>query len=372
MKILIRDSSILTMDSKKPFIGKGYIYIDQGKIVALGDGEPQPELEFADYIINDRFIATLPGFTVGIGDIIKYFFRFIEAKNIKEIIEMLSKSDLYALVEVVLTSLTANGATSIITLLYNPDPKILSAIVAAASSSWIRTRIMILLDGFKDSSSIENEIRNALKSSKDPEAITKNIVSFGLYVIDEKSIKKMIDIVNSIDVFVYTDATIQQKLHRVFPDIENRKYIIINPTNPHTRCIFSDAASWRYNCGISPYDSMLLNPKKLLQETYRVIDNAEESVLIVSSYNSINHIISPGIIKENSIADIIILDFGEPPYGPIPMTRNAIISEIIDSNFIVKTAIIGGEIVLDNGVLLTISRESIKKAQSIVEDFIKL
>lgn len=368
MKILIKDSSILTMDDKKQFIDRGYIYIDQGRVVAVGEGEPQPEFEFADYIIADRFTALLPGFTVGLGNIIDYFFRFTEKPiDTKKIVETFSKSDLNAIIEVILASLAANGATSIITLLHSVDPKILSAIVYAASSSWIRTRI-VLPDGSIDPYSIENDIKNALKSCKDLDAITKNIISFGLFIKSESIVKKLEDIVDST-ISIYVDSSIQQKLYGISPDLRNRNIIIVNPTDINTRCVFSEIELWRYNCGVSPYNPVVLNPRRLLQEIYHVVNDVEESITIISSLNPINHNMGSGIIRENIIADLIILDFSEPPYGPIPLSKRIIMSEIVNSNFLVKTVIIGGEIVLDGGVLLTIGRESIKRVQNILMDF---
>ncbi len=369
MKILIKDSSVLTMDDKKRFIGRGYIYIDQGRVVAVGEDEPQPEFEFADYIIADRFTVLLPGFTVGLGNIIDYPFRFTEKPiDTKRIVEILSKSDLNALIEVVLASLVANGATSIATLLHSVDPKILSAIVSAASSSWIRTRIILLEDSSIDLYNMENDIRNALKSCKDLEAITKNIISFGLFIKSESTVKKIEGVVDPT-ISIYVDSSVQQKLYEVFPNLGNRNIIIVNPTDTYTRCIFSEIELWRHGCGVSPYTPTVLNPRKLLQEVYRVVNDVEESIVIVSSLNSINHNMGSGVIRENSIADIIILDFSEPPYGPIPLSKKAIMSEIVNNGFLVKTAIIGGEIVLDNGVLLTVGRESIKRVQNILADF---
>ncbi|MEM2528481.1 MAG: hypothetical protein QXO42_04210 [Ignisphaera sp.] len=368
MKILIKDSSILTMDSKRLFIDRGYVYIDRDRIVAVGEGEPQPEFEFADYIINDRFTVLLPGFTVGLGDIISYLFRFIEnPMDTRGIIDTLSKGDLNALIEVALTSLVANGATSIITLLHNTDPKILSAIVSAASSNWIRTRI-VLLDSSIDLDSIENDIRNALKSSRDPEAVSRNIISFGLYIKNESVIKKIASIINST-ISIYVDSAIQQTLYDTFPDFENKHVIVVNPTTAYTKCIFSEIELWKYNCGISPYNPILLNPKRLLQRLYHIINDEEKSIAILSSLNPANHGMGSGVIKENTLADVIILDFSEPPYGPIPMTRRAIASEMINASFLVKTVIIGGEIVLDNGVLLTIGRESIVRVQNLLKEF---
>lgn len=368
MKILIKDSSILTMDDKKWFIGRGYIYVDQGRIVAVGEDEPQPEFEFADYIIDDRFAVVLPGFTVGLGNIIDYFFRFTEKPvDAKMVSETLSKSDLNALIEVTLASLTASGATSIATLLNSFDLRVVSAIVSAASSSWIRTRV-VLLDSGIDLNTLESDIRSALKSSRDPEAVTKNIVSFGLFIRSE-STARMLSSITDFAISIYIDSRAQLKPYEISQDLESRNVVAVDPVDTHTKCIFSEVELWRDGCGISPYNPTLLNPRKLLREVYRATNSAEGSITILSSLNPINHNLGSGFVRENAVADVITIDFSEPPYGPIPMSRRAVANEIVNSNFLVKTAIVGGEVVLDGGVLLTVGRESVRRVQNILKDF---
>jgi cytosine/adenosine deaminase-related metal-dependent hydrolase len=191
MKILIEGPSIIAMNRQKPFIRRGYIYIDRGVTVAYNEGAPPPEFEFAEYVVNEKFAVALPGFAVGIGNILEYLFQFdINSKNLANSLSKLSRSELEALIEVVLASLTCSGVTSVISLITNLEEKIVSSLAIAASDAWTRLRILLPLSLLGSLQELESIVKSVARSVKDSEALSRGIVSLGLFIGNEGELNK--------------------------------------------------------------------------------------------------------------------------------------------------------------------------------------
>ena len=72
--ILIKDASIIVKPGKS--IRKGFVYINKGKIVEVGEGEVPPEYEFANYVIEGKGRIVLPGIICPLTSLSAYPSRF--------------------------------------------------------------------------------------------------------------------------------------------------------------------------------------------------------------------------------------------------------------------------------------------------------
>uniref|UniRef100_A0A7C2VM15 Amidohydrolase-related domain-containing protein n=1 Tax=Ignisphaera aggregans TaxID=334771 RepID=A0A7C2VM15_9CREN len=368
MKILVENISIYGYSTQKRFIDKGYLYIDKGVVVAAGEGVPPPELEIADYIIDGRYSVALPGFVVGIGNIIDYIFRFktlIERK--KDILSTLSLSDIQALSLVTLASIASNGATSVITSVNPADPRVLTGLALAASECWVRLRMVIPVDSMSPQE-VEDTIKNVLRGVKDPEAINKKIVSFGFYA-RKRIDRKFIEIASALDIKIYVDGhLLADELAKegasdviVFTDSS------IDETVKTRKAVSTKPNMWRPGMGLVSLDPLDLVPRNFIASMSRVIADPRAILDIMCHLNPANLDIGAKSIESGNIADIIILDYSKPPSGPIPVTEDNVIEEIATGNYTVETSLVGGEITLDQGLTLNVGEKHFRKARAVLD-----
>jgi len=371
MRILIENASIYPLPNKR-FTEKGFIYLNKGVITSVGTGSPPPELEFADYVIDGRYSIAMPGFVIGMGDILRYVFRF-KKDSINNIINTLSLNDIEALVAMNLASFALSGATSIVTRVDVIDQKILSAIARAASECWIRVRILIPTNNI-DANSIEEIIKSSLRNIHDQEAINKNIITFGLY-INDKTNRNIIDIAKTFNARLYIDQDVIESIERNNNVIKYciliiHKSLNIDNTSIH-KIVYLDPNLWYPEKGLISIDPLHLNPKSFIINMGRVIGKPLEIINTLCQYNPTNLDIGTDAIENGKPADIIILDFSKPPTGPIPITEDNIAREIMLMNYTVDTVVIGGELVVDQGLMLTIGDKHIRRARSVIESIDK-
>jgi cytosine/adenosine deaminase-related metal-dependent hydrolase len=369
MKILIENIAIYTESLNREFIDKGYLYIDKGLIIAVGEGMPPPELEFADYIIDGKYAVALPGFAVGIGNIVDYMLRFKSLANRKEdILTTLSLSDIQTLASVALASLVLNGVTSIVTYVNPLNTKILSGIAMAANECWVRVRMLIPIDGL-DVQTVEDLIKSALKSIKEPDASVKGVITFGFYAKKQVS-KEFLDLAKSLNVKLYIEGILaNNELLLQNPEdiivISQRPTIV--PSNIK-KVVINNINQWKKGLGYISHDPLNLNPRNMIYSISKAFDNPRTILDILCHFNPINLGIGTKSIEEGNIADIILLDYSKPPVGPIPITEIDIVNEISMLNYVVETVLVAGELTLDQGLTLNIGDKHIKKAQSIIEN----
>lgn len=368
MKILVDNVAIYTATPSKKFIDKGYLYIDKGLITAVGEGEPPPELEFADYIIEGKYSVVVPGFVVGVGNIIDYIFRFKALTRDKyEILSTLTINDVQTLLSIALASLTLNGVTSVITYVTPVNHKILTGLTLAANECWIRVRMLIPVEDI-DINAVEDIIRNALKSVKEPEAITKGVISFGFYV--RKNVNRdTIELAKSLNARLYIDdALVVNDLVRQNP----KDFIVltqaeISEITGIERISVTSAMLWKKGRGFVSFDPLNLNPRILITSLNKTLEDPQTIVDILCHYNPVNLDIGNKSIEGGNVADIIILDYSKPPIGPIPISETDVVEEISLANYMVETSLIAGELTIDQGLTLNIGDKHVRKAQAILD-----
>lgn len=371
LKILIENVSMYPLPNKQ-FIEKGFIYLDKGVITSINPGDPPPELEFAEYVIDGRYSIVLPGFALGIGDILKYVFRFKKNSKLDDILSMLSLSELEILVATNLASIMLNGATSIVTATKFLDPRIVSTLARAASECWIRSRIVIPANNI-DESFVEELVKTVLKSVKDQNAVNKNLITFGFYLDNEKS-KISTEIIKTYNIKLYINQNLLRSID--LHGIEENSIIVqtqndLNLVNSITKKVITfNPSLWQLGAGLVSLNHHHLNPKAFITSINKIIENSIATLDTMCHYNPLNLDIGIHTLENGKTVDIIILDFSKPPTGPIPVTNENVAIELASANYLVDTVIIGGELVVDQGFILTIGDKHVKKTRSIIESII--
>jgi len=358
LKILIENATIITMDRSRLVIDRGYIYINKGVIAAVGEGDPPPELEFAEYIIDGRGRIVMPAFTIGACDILTYTFRYM-GRDVKEIISSLSKSDLVSLLEVSLMSLAMRGVGSILSFVEFSD--FLDQVVKAVSETWIRVRFCLSEDA---KTAIAN-VRNALKNVSDPEAVPKGIVSFSLRRINAVN-REDRELADEFGSPIYVERPNQDTISQIPHD---RLVLVNTPTlEGFRRVVVDDIRNlWRPGVGICTVNPKGFTPYYIMRLILEVAGSPIDAVAALTIWNASNIALGVGRISEGVVADIVMLNYREPPIGPIPMNTDSLFEAIAYGDYAVETLIVGGEIVIDRGQPLTVGDATYKKALATVQ-----
>lgn len=368
MKILIDNISIFTALPSKRFIDRGYMYIDKGVIVAIGEGSPPPELEFADYVIDGKYSVALPGFVVGIGNIIDYIFRFKDiVKKRNDVLSTLSLSDIQILSSITLASLALNGATSIATYVTPINHNILLGLALAATECWVRLRLIMPVEEI-DHYIVEDIVKNIMKNIKEPDAISKGIISFGCYFKENIS-KEFIDIARALNIKLYIDESLLG--NSILKDLYDNIIVLTRSGTSLdnigiSKVVALSTDQWKQGIGLVLPNPLNLNPRIFISTISKAINKSSDILYILCHYNPMNLGLGVSVLENGYIADFIILDYSKPPTGPIPITESIIVEEISMSNYVVETMLVAGELMLDQGMVLNIGEKHVKKAQAIL------
>jgi len=366
MKILIENATIITMNTRKPIIINGYVYIDKGKIIAVDEGVPPPELELADYVIEGRGRVVIPGFVIGLGDILMYAFRYVvreDENRLREMLEVLTKDEIVNILEVALTSLAMHGVTSIVSMVMNSE--VLPLIARAVSEAWIRTRSVLRNVNPQDYGAF---IHLALRNVTEPDAVSKEIVTFGYYT----ELRRDSDIIRGT--LEDIEGTIYLTLERLeyVPARVIEKAVCLNCPDTVTRILTRNAIVnnpdlWKAGYALVFTKAKYLNPRFYLHEISRHIIEAYDRLALITTWNSKNLRLGMDSIDIGKSADVIILNFREPPSGPLLADVSGIVEAIADGDYVVETVIVGGEVVVDRGEPLMVGTSLFKKVAKICD-----
>ncbi len=360
MKILIEDAKIITHRKDKPIIDKGYIYINKGVIAAVGEGPPPPEYEFAEYIIDGKGRVVMPGFVVGMPSIMRMSLAYVTKcrENISECLSVLTKDEIKAIVETTATLLAYSGVTSLIVRIENSE--LTDAIAKAVSEAWIRVRIV-----FGNEDDLREGVKVAARNVVDQEAIPKGILSFGVFGRHTVSIS--IDELRSLDAFAYIDSCNEDAAK----SLEDRVICINSSILTAKRVVIDTIEMWKGDSGLGFTNPKFVNPHNFLTMLKLQGIEAIEGVKTLSHLNPKYFSIGLSEIREGAPADLIILNFREPPYGPMIFDTLGLYELICDGLYGVETVIIGGELVIDRFEPLMVGKKVFNVVLRVNEDLSK-
>jgi cytosine/adenosine deaminase-related metal-dependent hydrolase len=367
MKILIEDVSILTMSTRyEGLIGRGYIFINNGLIRSIGPGSPPEDLEIPDIVIGGKGKLAIPGLIALFSRLAIYPFRGILGRGIKgvgEIVNNMSSNDLQLISTISLAALAVRGITAIVSVDRYVEP-----IVRAAENVGLRVIAAPCLEKGFDRDEWSREISSSARKwhRKDSSSIlvTGSICSESAVRGDELSI-----VPSDMPLIVYGDACLRLRGNRILyvdplPECGVKSDLSIY-TEDHMDLwqpgsgygIYRDL-SWSLTRHFTIARARGFNPLDILGSATTWASNK------VGLYT--------GVIEPGRFSDIVIIDISQPPWWiPESLINEVAAADIVVSGYPrIETVIVGNEIVVDNGELLTVGREIFSKAYNRVAELL--
>jgi len=362
MRILVEDVSILTMSTKgEGLIGKGYIYIERGLIRGVGPGSPPEDLESPDIVIGGKGRLAIPGLVVLFTRLAIYPFRGVgsvgvsQSRAFDDIVMSMSPSDLQLISTISLAGLAMRGITTALSVDRPVEP-----IVKAGESVGVRVVAAPCLESVSEREEWAREISTAAKRWHRKDKVSPMVTGS---ICSSEAVRggELSSVPSDMPLIVYGDACFKLKGDR-----------ILN-VNPPPECEVKPDQSiyteeymmlWKPGSGYGIYrePSWSLNRHFTLARAmgYSPLDVLGSATIWASAKLGLYS----GAIEPGRISDIVILDISHPPWWiPGNSLNEVVAAELAVSGLPrIETVIVGDEIVVDNGELLTVGREVFSKA----------
>lgn len=370
MRILVEDVSILTMSTKgEGLIGRGYIYIEGGLIRSVGPGSPPEDLESPDIVIGGRGRLAIPGFIVLFTRLALYPFRSLGAagspqpRPIEEIISSMSPSDLQLISTISLAGLAMRGITTVLAV-----DKAVEPVVRAGESVGLRVIAAPCLESDAERDEWAREISAAAKKwhkrDKVSSMVTGSICSGRAARGDELG-----SVPGDMPLIVYGDACFKLRGDRIL-NVDPPPECGVSPD----QSIYTEGymPQWKPGSGYGIYRE----PSWSLYRHFTLARAMGYSPLDVlgsaTVWASAKLGLYSGVIEPGRPSDILILDISQPPWWvPSDALNEVVAAELVVSGAPrIETVIVGDEIVVDNGELLTVGREVFSRAYNRVAEIL--
>ena len=374
VKVLISNATILTMSTRKDLvIGKGYIFINNGVIESIGEGEPPPEYQYPELLINGEGRIVCPGFSSAFTSVTLYPLRYrvkdVNWGEVLDYISVLSRTDVYYIAALSFMEMISRGVTTALI-----SDIFLDNIARAAHDVGINVTLAVPYNcGIKDFDP-DNELRLLLgKWHERVEGIKAAVLYCG-----EPSLKWLKDMVSrNINIYLFNSKLGLSDLPK-----ELRSHIyFINPARYSGSNVirYGDGLKlWRpeegLGIGVRPSYSML----SVIREV-SIVTNKHPLDILHSAITVNNELIGfndVGPIEVKCRANIVMFDTSEPPGWPALIDLESIVKAIVDGDLSIETVIMGNDILVDNKETLTVGYDLVKKAVNrlgpILKKFLKL
>jgi len=357
VRILITNATILTMSYRHDLvISKGYVYLRNGVIEGVGEGDPPDEFQYPELLINGEGRLVAPGLVSGITTVTLYPFRYvikeIDWRSLSDFITVLTRTDVYYLAALTFMELMRRGVTvALITDIF------LENVARAANDLGMYVTLAVPFGcGIKDFDP-EHELKLLMSRW---EGKFSNIKVAALYCGDPT--EEWVGLVKELGVRAYV-----LNASRRVGGLEGVTYI-----NPNFEVSSNDPVIrygpqlklWRPNeglgIGVSPSYSMssVMKDASLLTGVNE-IDVLAATTVINSKLVGFEGL---GSLDAGSTANIVMYDTSEPPGWPVITDLRYLARAVVMGDLDVETVIVGDDILVDNKETLTIGYELVRKA----------
>lgn len=371
LKIIITNATIVTMSHVIDLIIKrGYVYVENGVIKAVGPGEPPPEYEYADYVIEGKGKIVTPGLCIGYFDIYQYLLRFSNKKKITELLSTISRNDTYYITLITLAGLLMKGISCIGLVLSKHH----EFAARAVKDLYILTRILIPATTLQNIPNAESIFRKIV-------AIEPKVIKPGIIINKETLTPKLLNLAKSTNSHIYLLGDIQRDKVK---EILGQGYgvTVLDPDPMHVKELSSikglnlvvtdrSLSSWCPNSGIGVFEEnidIFDNCKKLLELGKSSIDIFASLTTWGAAALGLSNM---GSIEPGRIALLSIFNIQNPQVWPIAGDMESLFRALVSGNVPVETVIIRDDIVIDNSELLTAGESVLQKARDRISDILK-
>lgn len=373
VKVLITNASIVTLSRRHDLIiNNGYIFVSDGVIKAVGSGEVPEELQYPELLISGKGRVVIPGVSSGFTKVstypIRHILRSLSEEKVHEYLSTLSRIDVYYSAILAFTELLYRGVTSLmVSDIYLDD--VARAANDVGVSVVLASPLNLELPGYDPYHELKlvmqrwhGRVDQVLGA-----AALYGDLSEGETILDEYPEGK---------VFVI-GASDLEPLKR----LGRGKVVAIDPAKEtsaelSTVRTYKTLNMWRPFQGFGIGDYATYDVFDMLRILYREGNNSLDLLFSATSgTTSMIGLEGFSCIEEGKKANIIIYNFTEPPAWPLINSVEAISNALIGSELKVESAIVGDNILIDGGEVLSIGSDLIKKAttrlESLISGFIK-
>ncbi len=340
--------------------------MQEGKIKAVGEGEPPEELRYPELLLNGRGRLLAPGMSGGLIFITPYPFRYgklseVPWEGIKDFLESITRTDIYYLAGMVFTDMLLRGVTSVLV-----SDIYLDNVARAAVDSGIYVTLAPPFNcGLRDFSP-ENELRLLLSRWHGK----VDNVRAAVFVCGSPS-EEVVDIArqNSLSLYVFNP-----------PEPVSAEDVNVVYINPHFQPVKGSAitsssqiSEWvpEYGLGLGVRPSM--STADLLKEVSQFtkshpLDALHSAVEITPSLIGYGNL-SP--LDVGVTANVVMFNTAEPPGWPPPTGLEEAVKAVVQGDLRVESVILGENVVVDGGESLLIGYDFIRKARDRLEPLIE-
>lgn len=365
VKILITGSTILTLSLvSDPVIPEGYVYIKDGRVIAVGKGEPPEELRYPELLINGKGRIVAPGTSSAITSVTLHPFRHrardLWWSNYMEFLKGLSRRDVYYLAGMALMEMMSKGVTSaLITDIYLDD------VARAAREAGFYVTLAPPIGCGLDEFGPDNELRLLVNRWHGKvEEIRAAVLTCG------EPAPEAVEAARKYGLTLYV-----LKPPKTVP-IEGVRTVFINPVEGSGKDVVrygNGLSSWvpeeGLGIGIRPSYSMI---DVVREVTLRTGKHPLDALYAATQVNA-KLVGTPevGAIDVGSRANIVMFNTAEPPGWPAPKDISSLVTAVVEGELRVETVIAGDNVLVDSGETLTLGSDLVIKAKSRIEPLLK-
>ncbi|MEM2005938.1 MAG: hypothetical protein QW705_02530 [Zestosphaera sp.] len=358
VKILINGASILTFSIKeKTLIDEGFIFSDEGRVVAVGEGEPPEELRYPELLIAGRERLVMPGFSTAFTSLSLYPLRYrryvADLSAGLDYLRKLTRTDMYFLASMGLAELISRGVTSALVV-----DVYLDEVARAAHDLGFSTVLAPPLNCGLDEFTPDNELKLLLNRWHGKvEGVSAGVAV--CYELSEKALTLAREY--GLRVFVIGGEIEDHQVKGV-------EVIYVNPVRGSGERVIrwgDQLDRWQpgegLGVGVRPSYSMV----DVVREVVHRTSKHPLDVLYAATVRNplLMGLTSVGPLEEGVKTNLVMLDASEPPGWPLPRSLDEVTRAVTEGNLKVETVILDDEILVDGGETLTVGSDVITKAK---------
>ena len=364
VKILIHGATVLTLSlTDEPVIREGYVYISDGRITAVGKGEPPEELKYPELLINGRGRLVMPGLSAPLTSVtlypLRYALRGFAWDEVRDFLTTLTRTDVYYLACAAFQEMMLRGVTSaLITDIY------LDSVARAARDAGIYVALAPPFGWGLDDFGVENELR--LLTGRWHERVEE--VRAAVLGVGDAGISLAADQAIKYGLTLYALEADEESVSRAV-DKGVKKVIRVNPRSEGVKqaIYYGEGLKlWRpgsgLGLGVEPSYSMI----GVIERASRLSGSHPLDALYsatVTNPSLIGHGWLGGI-EVGRRANVVMLNTWEPPGWPAPRNLPSIVRAVVNGGLRVETVIVGDNVLVDAGESMTLGYEVMSKVRS--------
>ncbi|MEM0044169.1 MAG: hypothetical protein QXJ51_05900 [Sulfolobales archaeon] len=348
---------------------KGFIYVKDGIISDVGEGESPSEYKYPDILINGENRMIIPGmidgYSISYLSPLSSLIALSKIKKIsenKDLLSVLSDTDVYYLTVIGVISRVMRGVTTVVTEI----PKIDLA-VKIADLLGVRMIAVVNIDRYSKEETADHVLR-----MRKYERYKEDLLRVAFYTSRLELLEVVREFMPNNTVLIHWSLC--DKIQ------DDSKVIVVDPPPDLCRNLMSistdpnvsidEVISGRKFIGTGANRSRIVTDNMIYQ-----IDRTRLS--LVDLFNRLTRDVAgvyglpTGFIEKGLYSDLVMYDLSQPPASPFYHDKNILLRMILWDMPRIESVIIGKEIIIDGGEILSVGSDLYRRAYRRLRDVIK-